>query len=491
MASSSKFGNVYPRPAPAGSQQPQPHAFSRQNQNPRFKGKKAKYNPNVTCTYYRKNGHVELNCFRLIGFSDDFQFTHDNGFNNQEQYNQFVKMFKHMKMEEGTNSGMKINANAVAGTIVKYLGSCFSVTNSSTWIIDSGASEHMCFDSTSFRSLSSLTPPLTINLPNCQTILVTHIGTDLSMRRPQVFGEVSEGLYMFKPKVKKSVFNSSKNKVVLPFTVSNSSSVSFPCFSNASSSSLPNCTSTTPNVKLWHIRLGHLPFSSTNNVSFISIPSSSDCFCDICPKASTISHGRGKFEPRVKACVFLGYPLNQKGYKILELDSHKIVISRDVTFFEAIFPFTVTSSNSTSIFSTPSPDTQYSTVTDSSSDVSVPNIPSPNSFSSDSSPSPPNCPSLKTSLVTDSILPTGSIPLRRSHRSTKGTLPIHLQDYFCNNIFLSPVTKSYFAAPITSTGISPTGILPFNQLLLESVSQITEPNSYYQTSLHLSWSKAM
>lgn len=229
-----------------------------------------------------------------------------------------------MKMEEGINSGMEINANAVAGTIVKYLGSCFSVTNSSTWIIDSGASEHMCFDSTFFKLLSSLTPPLTINLPNCQTILVTHIGTvslfpdlvlenvlyvpsfkynlmsvhkfcsqfsytlftlnhcvlqGLLMRRSQVFGKVSEGLYLLKPKVKESVFNSSKNKAILHSTVSTSSSVFLPSFSN------PNCSSTTSNVKLWHIRLGHLPFSSMRNISFIFIPSNSDCFCDICPKA--------------------------------------------------------------------------------------------------------------------------------------------------------------------------------------------------------------
>ncbi|KAG5601062.1 hypothetical protein H5410_032432 [Solanum commersonii] len=258
MASSTKSGNVYPRPALVGSQQPQPQAFPKQNQNPRFKGKKPKYNPNVTCTYCGKTGHVKLNCFRLINFPDDFQFTHDKGFNNQvkgngdhirgngamtmeetdnkqdfdidisnqnysqEQYNQFVKMFKHMKMEEGTNSGIKINANAVAG----------------------------------------------------------------------------------------------------PFNEEASS------------------------------------------------------FCEV---------------------------------------------------------------------------------------LEVPHIPSPDSFFSNSpdfSPSPPNCPSPKTSLVTDSNLPTGSIPLRRSQSSTKGTLPIHLQDYFCNNIFISRATESYFATPITSTGISPTRISP-------------------------------
>ncbi|KAH0633053.1 hypothetical protein KY284_035839 [Solanum tuberosum] len=97
--------------------------------------------------------HLQKELSRLIGFPDDFQFTHDKGFNNQvkengdpirgngvmtmeetdneqdfginisnenysqEQYNQFVKMFKHMKVEEDTNSGMKINANALAATI--------------------------------------------------------------------------------------------------------------------------------------------------------------------------------------------------------------------------------------------------------------------------------------------------------------------------------------------------------------------------------------
>ncbi|XP_015170076.1 uncharacterized protein [Solanum tuberosum] len=87
IASSSKFGNVYPRPAPAGSQQTQLQGFLIQNQNPKFKGKKANYNPNVTCTYCGKTGHVELKCFRLIGFPDDFQFTHEKGFNNQVKGN--------------------------------------------------------------------------------------------------------------------------------------------------------------------------------------------------------------------------------------------------------------------------------------------------------------------------------------------------------------------------------------------------------------------
>lgn len=34
-----------------------------------------KYNPNVSCTCCGKTGHVERDCFRKIGFPNDFEFT--------------------------------------------------------------------------------------------------------------------------------------------------------------------------------------------------------------------------------------------------------------------------------------------------------------------------------------------------------------------------------------------------------------------------------
>lgn len=142
----------------------------------------------------------------------------------------------------------------------------------------------------------------------------------------------------------------------------------------------------------------------------------------------------------------------------------------------------------------PNPATPYSSVNDSTCDVPVPNISSPDSLPSDSpiSASPlQNCSSLKSSFIPDSNLPTTFLPLRRSERSNKGIKPVHLQDYFCNNIFLSHVSEFCFAAPIPSTGLSHTEISTSNQFFLESVYQITEPNSYYQASLHPGWSKAM
>lgn len=50
-----------------------------------------------------------------------------------------------------------------------------------------------------------------------------------------------------------------------------------------------------------------------------------------------------KFSARFEKCVFLGYLNSQKGYKFYSLDSKMVIFSRDVKFYEHVFPFKMTS----------------------------------------------------------------------------------------------------------------------------------------------------
>lgn len=57
------------------------------------------------------------------------------------------------------------------------------------------------------------------------------------------------------------------------------------------------------------------------------------CYVSVVPQSGD------KFAARSIKSVFLGYPYVQKGYKVLDLESKKVFISRDVRFVKNVFPF--------------------------------------------------------------------------------------------------------------------------------------------------------
>lgn len=166
------------------------------------------------------------------------------------------------------------------------------------------------------------------------------------------------------------------------------------------------------------------------------------CLCFI----ATSTVGRTKFDSKSEPCVLIGYPSDQKAYKVLNLVTNKIITSSDIDFYEKHFPFHYN----------PNPKASYSTkfflpiATDIVSDLSsitIPKIffpqniiPSPTTNQSSSIPLHNSF-----SILTDSGNDTESVhltdliqlnssvstqPVRRSSRASKS--PSHLDDYVCN-----------------------------------------------------------
>lgn len=79
--------------------------------------------------------------------------------------------------------------------------------------------------------------------------------------------------------------------------------------------------------------------------------------------ASTIFAHRDKFQPRAQACILLSYPPAIKGYRLLNLSSRQIFISKDVVFHEHIFLFISSNLVSSLVSSDSSPHTSDFTFT--------------------------------------------------------------------------------------------------------------------------------
>nr|XP_016465854.1 PREDICTED: uncharacterized protein LOC107788669 [Nicotiana tabacum] len=512
-----------------------------------------------------KKRHTQEDCYRIIGFPDDFEFTNQKNYQNQikanavlthenhenqtgentennnnfgkqlnkEHVTEMVNIYKQAKLAQAGNLG--INANAVAGTILKY----------------SGASEHMCFDPNSFLFLTQLPVPLNINLPNSFKVIVTHMGNvsippghvlnnvlhvpdfkynllsihrfcipfkygvlftsigcvlhGLSMKSPQAFSEIREGLYILEP-------SSLKSKSLFSINVS-SIQKGRNSISESMSFSSPVHVNAIPDVKLWHARQTKKPFP-------VSTIKSIDIFYLIHIdtwghyKSNTYNgfqifpyYSRGTWTfllfsksnafPMLKSFLSMVERQFKANVRMIRSDNALELgkVTQEATFLaleeintphHPIF--------STSIFTTePTYSTTFQDQTQPTSseydatDILSLQSSSPTHISHHHSVSPqsptPVSPSLDPSHTrTPSSTPQKPMPLRRSGRVS--TQPIYLKDFMCNNIMFTDLATTCFTQPCQPTEYCFSSLSPNNQHVMQSLSTLTEPSSFSQACQH-------
>ncbi|KAH0712843.1 hypothetical protein KY289_008802 [Solanum tuberosum] len=164
---------------------------------------------NLYCTYCKRTNHMRGNCYRLIGYPQDFKFTkgkknfsnakanavkanetpylipsvsrntmstlvNSQGF-SKEQCENLIHMLQSVYAEGSNHSGSyaDVNANLADIAIALHLfSSCYTIFPENQWIIDTRESQHMTYDKSLLNDIKQLSKPISVRLPNAYRVKV-------------------------------------------------------------------------------------------------------------------------------------------------------------------------------------------------------------------------------------------------------------------------------------------------------------------------------
>ncbi|CAL1360108.1 unnamed protein product [Linum trigynum] len=198
----------------------------------------------------------------------------------------------------------------------------------------------------------------------------------------------------------------------------------------------------------------------------------------------TASH-LDKFGERGRACIFLGYPASQKGYRVMDLATRKLFTSRDVVFCEDKFPFRDTTSPPAAPLRAPAGPVLAE---DEELIHSADEEPAIGATPSSSSPLPLDPSGSDAAPAPDSPVPAAPEP-RRSDRNRQP--PRFLVDNYDVRL---PTTHSGHVSRVRyplNAVVNYARLSSDHRAYLAAISRVTQPRFFHDAVRHKVWRDAM
>ncbi|KAL0408878.1 UNVERIFIED_CONTAM: hypothetical protein Sradi_1822200 [Sesamum radiatum] len=284
---------------------------------------------NLVCSHCRKSGHSQDNCFQLHGVPDWYKLLNDkkkkgkhfvasveekseNAIGGQTQMTPDViaELLKFLQKNNAPTDPISSYANYVHFD-EEFAGNSSKLTeiDLNCWIIDTGATNHICANIDLFQSYSNPTTPQFVHLPDGSQRAVKYTGhiklnDDITIDNVLFIPEFSVNLlsvsqlcfnkpYTFQFTHDSCLLQDQETKAYLVkgvlfkklYIYKQLYVISFPTsyvpFLDVSCSSSIHC-----NKLLWHNRLGHAPLQAIKHISALDITdTTTESPCDVCHKA--------------------------------------------------------------------------------------------------------------------------------------------------------------------------------------------------------------
>ncbi|KAJ0876787.1 putative RNA-directed DNA polymerase [Helianthus annuus] len=313
-------------------------------------------NPNLKCSHCNMLGHTVDRCYEVIGYPPGFrkrsggQSYRSNVSNNNNKSNSTVgssnsvgtampftsEQISKLLSLVGESSGgeqAKSNMGGESSVTCSFATGFVSCSSSAmfefeyNWIVDSGANQHMVkSDKGMFDWVDVSDYNLKVSHPNGTNVKVCKIGKIKLVNNvilEDVFYVPGYSVNLL------SVFKLAKdNKIGVLFDENH-------CLLQDLRSKKVLVTGSQDNGLYFVGKHGKSPYE----IVFGFKPSlmhlrNFGCLC-----FSTVLNESDKFTYHADKCVLIGYSNVKKGYKLWSLDNKKVLFSRDVKFYEDVYPF--------------------------------------------------------------------------------------------------------------------------------------------------------
>ncbi|WVZ18008.1 hypothetical protein V8G54_005330 [Vigna mungo] len=465
---------------------------------------------NKFCEHCKKTNHTIENCYFRIGFPVGYKKskpttktsaslvtvdpsassqplnldgnpTNDQFTFSKDQYQAILALLQHTKD----------HSSSVNHASVHNLGTSFSFAH---WIIDSGATDHICPIKSLFHNLHPITP-IHINLPNHTIVIASFSGTihigalllvdvlfvhEFSRSHLTMIGATRkvDGIFhetsCLESPQQNEIFERKHQHILNVARALLFQSHLPSVFWSYAIKHVVHLINRLPTPFLKHQSPYQYVFGSLLDFQKLRV---FGCLAF----SNTIMAGRTKLDKRASKCIFLGFKPGVKGYLLYNLHNKNFLVSRNVIFYESHFPYahesqSISHHHNTGL--TASQQIFYSLI---AFDIPVSGVSSLNTGTTDVEPV------MQFNNDSNNVVQTINPLPRVSNRQRKP--PAYLSTYDCPT--LSSTNISYSTPYPLHSYLSYSSCSNSHTAFCMSLSATIEPSSFKEACQHDHWQQAM